>query len=319
MECEFKCKVLEAIFEPEGSFLGGPIKVSCEIKVEPCYHLIIEQCGTRHITITADEEVSVFELNSILTKVERLLMIFYGYFVPLKELKFLQSSIFTDKQLVSPARNLKSSRLSYFSTDKRFRLHLNSLIDCRDFHSIISSTTFKTWFDLLDELDTVHQTYLYILSEDMATIDIRCAFLIELAEPLVEIVKHYTHYFASLEPGKRGTSLKMCLDALITRYGEDIFATELSSEKYDDVLGAMVKSRIKIMHIKRQRDGFFFNGDECLVYAWKMSLLYRRVLFEILKIDQQFYSARLKKCVEHIDNYNSIIKSCLSRVPKSKN
>ena len=124
MECEFKCKVLEAIFEPVGSFLGGPIKVSCEIKVEPCYHLIIEQCGTRHITITADEEVSVFELNSILTKVERLLMIFCGYFVPLKELKFLQSSIFTDKQLVSPARNLKSSRLSYFSTDKRFRLHL---------------------------------------------------------------------------------------------------------------------------------------------------------------------------------------------------
>lgn len=136
--------------------------------------------------------------------------------------------------------------------------------------------------------------------------------------PLVEIVKHYTHYFASLEPGKRGTSLKMCLDALITRYGEDIFATELSSEKYDDVLGAMVKSRVKIMHIKRQRDGFFFNGNECLVYAWKMSLLYRRVLFEILKIDQQFYNARLNQCVKYIDNFRSIIENFLFHVPKFK-
>lgn len=319
MEREMKCKAIEAVFGLEKGVLGGPIDISCDIKDALCFHLTIKHNIKRYITITVDNEVSVFDLYSALTKVERLLMIFYGYFVPLEELKFLQSSDFSDEQLILPANNLKAGRLSYFVSDKTFRLPQNTLVDCRDFNSIMSADMYSIWFDLLDELDTIHQTYLYMLSEGMATVDIRCAFLIELAEPLVEIVKHYTHYFTSLEPGKRGTTLKMCLDALITRYGEDIFAKELSSEKYDDFLSAMIKSRVKIMHIKRQRGGFFCNGNECAMYAWKMSLLYRCILFDLLKVDRQFYITRLKKCVDYIDNFDSIIEQFLYRVPKSKN
>ena len=45
-------------------------------------------------------------------------------------------------------------------------------------------------------------------------IDIKCAFLIELAEPLVEIVKNHTNCFSSLNPGNRGTTLKICLEEL---------------------------------------------------------------------------------------------------------
>lgn len=64
--------------------------------------------------------------------------------------------------------------------------------------------------------------YLYSLSNNGVTVDVKCAFLIELAEPLIEIVKEHTNFFSSLQPGPRGASLKNCLDALITKYGFDI-------------------------------------------------------------------------------------------------
>lgn len=77
--------------------------------------------------------------------------------------------------------------------------------------------------------------------------------LIELAEPLVEIVKKHTNFYASLTPGARGTSLKNCLDALITKYGVDIFERELSND-YEKFLSALVNSRVRIMHIKREQN-----------------------------------------------------------------
>ena len=113
MEREIKCKVIEAVFGLEKGVLGGPIDISCDIKDTLCFHLTIKHNIKRYITITVDNEVSVFDLYSVLTKVERLLMIFYGYFVPLEELTFLQSSVFSDEQLKIPANNLKASRLSY--------------------------------------------------------------------------------------------------------------------------------------------------------------------------------------------------------------
>lgn len=57
------------------------------------------------------------------------------------------------------------------------------------FDSIITADLYCKWENLLDELDVVHQMYLYSLSNSGMTVDIKCAFLIELAEPLVEIVK----------------------------------------------------------------------------------------------------------------------------------
>lgn len=314
MEREIKCKAIKAVYGLEKGVLDSPVNMNCDIKDTLCFHLTIEHNIKRYITITADNDVSVFDLYSVLTKIERLLMIFYGYFVPLEQLNFLQSNDFSSEQLQSSANNLKSRRLSYFVSDTIYSSPKNVLINCSDFSSILSTEMFNMWFNLLDELDTIHQTYLYMLSKSMETVDIKCAFLIELAEPLVEIVKHYTHYFTSLDPGKKGTTLKMCLDALITRYGEDIFEKELSSKKYDSFLSAMIKSRVKIMHIKRQQDGFFCNGNECAMYTWKMSLLYRRILLDLLKVDKQFYITSLKNCTNHIDHFNSIIDQFLKRI-----
>ena len=86
----------------------------------------------------------------------------------------------------------------------------------------ITPELFCRWEQLLDELNVVHQMYPYSLSNSGITEDVKCAFLIELAEPLIEIVNKYTNLFVSLTPRDHRPVLKDCLDALITKYGRNI-------------------------------------------------------------------------------------------------
>lgn len=155
--------------------------------------------------------------------------------------------------------------------------------------------------------------YLYSLSDSKMPIDAKCAFLIELAEPLVEIVKAHTHFYSSLNPGERGTSLKMCVDALISKYGTDIFAKEITS-KYDKFLQTIVNSRVRIMHIKRQQKGLFLNGPESVLYAQKMTLLYRKILFEILDIDEDTYKENMQSLIDSLDKWNDIQEKFLAKL-----
>ena len=74
--------------------------------------------------------------------------------------------------------------------------------------------------------------FLYSVSDSKITIDVKCAFLVELAEPIVEVVKERTYYFASLEPGSRGTTLKNCLDALIIKYGKEVGGKDFEGKCY---------------------------------------------------------------------------------------
>ena len=174
---------------------------------------------------------------------------------------------------------------------------------------------FCKWEQLLDELDVVHQMYLYSLSDSKITVDVKCAFLIELAEPLIEIVKEHTKLFSSLTPGARGTLLKNCLDALITKYGVDILSRELSSD-YESILQIMVNSRIKIMHIKRKQNGLYFNGNESILYILKMNLLYRKIMFEMLNIEEVNYKDNLLRCVSRLDKWSSVLEKFLLKISK---
>ena len=294
MEQIIKCKSLVAIYQGDKLLLDGPhILEFNTIRNQP-FHIKIEQLGVRTIIITSGKDVSVFDLYAILTRIERLLMLFDGVFIPLSELKFSESDTVDENRLISCQNNLIKMRLSYFSSADFCNYSVDKLLK---FDTVLTAELFCKWEQLLDELDVVHQMYLYSLSDSKITVDVKCAFLIELAEPLIEIVKEHTKLFSSLTPGARGTSLKNCLDALITKYGVDIFSRELSSD-YESILQIMVNSRIKIMHIKRKQNGLYFNGNESILYILKMNLLYRKIMFEMLNIEEVNYKDNLLQPVE---------------------
>lgn len=310
MEQIIKCRSLTAVFQSNRLLLGGPHIVEFDTIGNQKFHIKIEQCGVRIIVITSDKEVSASELYALLTQIEKLLMLLDGIFIPLLELKLSESDTADKKQLTSFQNNLIKERLSYFSSADFCSYKADKLLE---FDTILTADLFFKWEQLLNELDIVHQMYLYSLSDNKITASVKCAFLIELSEPLVEVIKAHTQFFSSLTPGSRGTSLKKCLDALITKYGVDIFNSELSSD-YKRFLSVMVNSRVRIMHIKRVQKGVFFNGNESVLYILKMNLLYRKIIFEVLGIDEANYKNSLLKCISKLDGWEGVLKQFLSRL-----
>ena len=312
MEEVTKCKLLVAIYKDNKLVLDGPHEIKFDIKKNVNIQICIEQFGTRKITISSDEDISVFDLYAILTKVERLLMLLDGVFITLSEIQLSKSKTKDDVRLRSCADHLLKQRLSYFKSADFCNYSVDKLLD---FEDVFTEDLFYKWEELLDELDVVSQMYLYAISDNRMPVDIKSAFLIELAEPLVEIVKQHTKFYTSLNPGSRGTSLKNCLDALISKYGVDIFKSELSDD-YEKILTVMVNSRVRIMHIKRKQSGIYFNGLESVLYALKMSLLYRKIIFEILDIDEKDYKEKMEKNISKLDSWNDTLKNFLIRIQK---
>ena len=74
MERPFICKCLTAEYEEEKSVLRGPVHIQFDIGKEQLFHVDIEQAVIRSIKISTDSDVSIFDLNTVLSKIERLLM-----------------------------------------------------------------------------------------------------------------------------------------------------------------------------------------------------------------------------------------------------
>lgn len=154
--------------------------------------------------------------------------------------------------------------------------------------------------------------YLYAMGDTKITVDVKCAFLIELSETLVEVLKAYTNSFQKLKPGN-GTSLKACVKALIEEYGKDIFEREMEANE-KEFLSTVINSRVRIMHIKRNQKIKYFDGNESVLYILKLGLLYRRILLEILGVEKQVYVDKLRKCVSRLNRWNDTLDKFLLRL-----
>lgn len=308
MEKLAKCKVLISTYINDNIILGGPHVAEIETH-DNKFFIKIEQCGYRKISIKALEETSVFELYGVFTKIERLLMIFDGQFLNLENLEFTDSSDTEKSMLKSVGNNLMHQRLSYFKSSDLVSYKVDKLLE---FEEVLNSDLYDKWEHLLEELDIAHQMYLYAMGDTKITVDVKCAFLIELAETLVEVLKVYTNSFQKLKPGN-GTSLKACVKALIEEYGKDIFEREMEANE-KEFLSTVINSRVRIMHIKRNQKIKYFDGNESVLYILKLSLLYRRILLEILGVEKQVYVDKLRKCVSRLNRWNDTLDKFLLRL-----
>lgn len=308
MEKLAKCKVLIGTYINDNIILGGPHVAEFETR-DNKFFIKIEQFGYRKISIKASEETSVFELYGVFTKIERLLMIFDGKFLNLENLEFTDSSDTEKSMLKSVGNNLMHQRLSYFKSSDLVSYKVDKLLE---FEEVLNSDLYDKWEQLLEELDIAHQMYLYAMGDTKITVDVKCAFLIELAETLVEVLKVYTNSFQKLKPGN-GTSLKACVKALIEEYGKDIFEREMEANE-KEFLSAVINSRVRIMHIKRNQKIKYFDGNESVLYILKLSLLYRRILLEILGVEKQVYVDKLRKCVSRLNRWNDTLDKFLLRL-----
>ena len=308
MEKLAKCKMVIGTYINDNIILGGPHVAEFETS-DNKFFIKVEQCGYRKISIKASEDTSVFELYGVFTKIERLLMIFDGQFLNLENLEFTDSSDTEKSMLKSVGNNLMHQRLTYFKSADLVSYKVDKLLE---FDEVLNTDLYDKWEQLLEELDIAHQMYLYAMGDTKITVDVKCSFLIELAETLVEVLKVYTNSFQKLKPGN-GTSLRACVKALIKEYGEDIFEKEMEANE-KEFLSTVINSRVRIMHIKRNQKIKYFNGNESVLYILKLSLLYRRILLNILGVEEQMYVDKLQKCVSRLNRWNDTLDKLLLRL-----
>lgn len=308
---EAKCKSLDAVYAMDNSFLGGPYECnfSHTMSNSLTFDICIRQAGVKEVLIRTKEEISTARFFDLCQSIENLLMFFEGRFIPLESLKFSDSNSFSAEDLLLGNEWYKDRRLKYYIPSAFCNYSHNKLLN---FAEVLNGELFSNWTDLETELDIALSVILYSLSKNCMTVDVNCAFLIEAAETIVELVTSRINLFSSLKPGDRGTTLKMCLDALISKYGTDIFEKEIQSKK--DYLKVLVNSRVRVMHIKRKQKGDHLSGSESILYSVKFFALYRKILFGLLGIDEGRYNANLRKLIDNWEAWENIQDDFLNRI-----
>lgn len=293
------CRSMKVIQKLKHGILRGPQ----EFKFTDINGLTIElkQCGVRDIKITSNTDIDCDSLFNEFYKLNQLLMLFDGKLIPIDSILFFDEN----------EENLNYSiSIDYYESRDVFHGD-NKLCE---FEKVINKDIYHKWCSLLDDLDLIHKSFVFFTSSTPLPVDIAIAHIIEIFEPLVELITLQTGLFSSLKPGERGTTLKQCIDTIISHYGMDIFNKEYKDNS-DKFLSALVYSRNRIMHIKRKTDNPL-SPEECLLYIVKLSFLYRSVLLSLLGIPYSVYEHNLKNKVDKFNSWNNILDNFLIKLSK---
>lgn len=260
----------------------------------------IKQGPQRTIELLPEDPLYWGRLVALLSQVERLLMIFDGRFIPLCDMRFsgaANADLSAESDCAAARTHAMKQRLSYFQT-ANWMLRNARLVDIR---YVPMSELFATWQELLDELEIVNQIYLYAISDNGMPRDVSLAFVVEMAESLVELLK-VKGCCSDFE--QCGKTLVNCLSALIRNYGNVIFEREREEGKLEALVRRLKNARVQVMHIKRNwENGKRLDGAHCVLYINKLSLLYRVILFDLLGVDKSTYEKELEAIAGRLDSW----------------
>jgi len=291
---EYCCKSLEITQSFKGCF-AGPKNTEFSVLVESIeYRVTIDQQLKRVYSIEASDLVKIDQIWDVFLGVEDLLMIMDGRFYPITDVRIIEADC-TDTECNTISKSLISRRLYSRESSDCFNYRCNRLID---YSKVFDNELVDKWFSIRDELDIVHPMFTYIVADTGITKDVRCAFMIELFEPLSELISEYNTFFPNLEHDNKRPFLRECLDAVICKYGNDIFGSEYSAN-HQGFLSVLVNTRKRIMHIKRKmKDEKYLSGEESALYLVKLYFLYRIVVLSLLGIEYSLYKSEIVNAVE---------------------
>lgn len=250
------------------------------------YNITIEDNVGRRITLTPGESSTYGEMLQVYYDFESLLMLFEGQF----------HDILHAYDGADVTTSLKERALSSWHSAKCMKGKSNVLVD---YTKVLKPDILSNWRDLQGELDLIHKMYLYCVSDVSMPIDMKCAFMTECFLGVAELLAEKNRItLPSVK--ERESQLKRYLQTIIRARGRDIFSQEVAKdEKFSKIL---VASRNRIAHVNTDESKTILDGNESKVYLIKLSLLYRKILFELLGIPQKAYSNNLQAKVAEIDN-----------------
>lgn len=147
MEQPMRCKTLTAIYKNEINTLKKLYEI--DFLIHKSVRIHIEQFTVRKIEIDFTSEQLVDDLIAVLTKVERLLMLFDGYFMNLISIEFQDSAGCVPPNLKECAEHFMRRRLAYFHSNK-ILFSSNYLLD---FSKVLTPALYEKWKGILEDLD----------------------------------------------------------------------------------------------------------------------------------------------------------------------
>ena len=306
-----KCKSISIVERGDG-VLEGPYYTQFDYKLSNnrTVEITVDQNVTRKIVIVSQKSVAICELLHLFTSLEHLLMLFDGMFYSIEKMSITGDDT-AQKEYELCSDIFRQNRPSYFRTETAYRYKKHLFIQ---FDKVLSSVVFCKWIALEKELDIVHQMVLYNIADTGVTHDIKCAYLIESFESIAELVGLYEPFFPTLKQEDRKTTLRMCVDSVISLYGRDVFKREYETNK-DEFLKTVVNSRHRIMHIKRnQLPEKYLSGKASLLYLIKFLHLYRIVLISMLGIDYGEYRTSVVDSINSWNQWEQVLDEFLDTV-----
>ncbi len=243
---------------------------------------------TRLVTIRGEKRLPMYILWECYDSLEKLIMMFDGRFYSDITVTFEDKKI-PEEDRVMYAEACQNQRKIYHVSDNLCCVG-DPLVLYEDY---ISDQIFEKWLAIESEFGLVHEAVLFNMAETSITRDVKCARMIEAMVPLAEVISLHNRFFPTFKPDGKSTTLKTCLDAVISHYGKEIFFKEYDYDK-EEFLSMMVRTRARVMHICQDEERAF-SGKAARLYLVKLFFLYRVAILDLMGIREEVYRDSLMR------------------------
>ena len=263
------------------------------------YRVKIKQILKRELLIGTGEKVECIELFGMESFLEILLFLFDGRFYPIENAAMIDEnedpSIYQNK-----VNHYYNNRPPIYKSIDICRHQFMKLVNFKD---IDLTNTLLEWARISNELDIAFNMLLYCLSDIHMPVDCKISSIIEMVKPFGEIVENNNRSF-HIERNKhtKRMDLRIALKTVIKTFGSEIFYKELNGN-FKDFLDMLVNTRNKISHVKSLQDKACLDGVQCVFYIAKLSIMYRKIIFMLIGIDDTMYTDNIIKAVKALDNW----------------
>lgn len=263
------------------------------------YRTIIEQNGVRKIRIGTDTTVKPIDLLIVETLLEQVLFLFDGRFYPIKTAEMIdEKEDATVYQLL--IGKYFDNRLPIYNSINICKYNFMKLID---YGKVNLKNAMIEWSNLSKELDIAFNMFQYCLSDIQMPIDCKISSIIEMAKPICEILEKNNNSFRVEGKGKgKRIPLGQALATIIKTFGNEIFKKELAGD-FQGFLKLLVNTRNKISHVKSNQDEVCLDGVQCVLYIAKLSILYRKIIFMLLGVDNVLYTDNIINAIKIWDGW----------------
>jgi len=294
IKMDVTCKKIQVITNDTYAF--NLLNIKCfdiKIKNHSYKFSITNKANEVTIQVESDRYSLCEEIWQDFLSFYRFIMLFKGSFFEMRDVKFL-SSISSQETLNQKIDECNKSKLNMYNTKVNYnKSYFNFSFDISE----NINDLFEGWLSFEKKMTIPYKVFLYSIAKTGVVVDLDFSLLLQSFQPLYK-------YLISTETRKnevRSKHFREKIEMIINRYGRDIFATEIKSNNFDEILKKMIETRNMVFH-GGGGEKPTLNGSECVGYSFKLYLLYRRVLLDLLKVDFKSYKKEFNTSVQEIDN-----------------